>query len=275
VAAAPGAGDAATITGGQGSYVVVGGSGQVATLSLVGDVALTGGVVAASTVLGTSSAPSSLDITAGASLAGSVLSAVNGSVVASGAGATLAISGLLTLGTGQSGVGLPVTGLSASEHASVTVGGLAMGGGSGSSVVVDAISSVEVGTLGLATAGVVRIDPGAVLRGNGAVQSTASIIDNGSLIAEGGTLTLGTITGTGTLAVTSFATAMLDGPVAAGITVDMTGTSTTLSLLDEQTLPAGTITGFAQGDQIVLPNDTITSTSYVASATGVGTLTLM
>ncbi len=274
-ATAPGQGDAATITGGQGSYVVVGGSGAVATLDLVGDVALTGGVAAASTALGTSSAPSTLDIAAGASLRGTELSAVNGSVVVSGAGATLAISGLLTLGNGQSGVGLPATGLSASEHAVVTVGDLVMGGGSGSSVSVDTISSIEVGTLGQAAIGEVQIDAGAFLQGNGTVQSTGAIVDNGSLIAAGGTLTLGTITGTGTLAVTSFATAMLDGPVAAGITLDMTGTSTTLALLDERTLPAGTITGFTMGDQIVLPNDTITSTSYVASSTGAGTLTLL
>ncbi|MGI4977977.1 MAG: hypothetical protein ACRYG6_13640, partial [Janthinobacterium lividum] len=272
----PGAADSATITGGQGSYVLVGGTGQVASLNLIGNVDLTGGVTAASTSLGTSSAPSSLEVDAGASLRGTELTAVNGSVVVSGAGATLAISDLLTLGGGMSGVGLPVTSLSATEQGVVSVGGLIMGGGSGASVSVDSISSIEVGTLGNAAAGVVTIDAGAFLQGSGNVQSTGAIVDNGSLVANGGTLTLGTITGTGTLSVTSYSAAMLDGPVAAGITVDMTGTNTTLALLDERTLPAGTITGFSMGDQILLPNDTITSTRYVASTTGgAGTLTLL
>jgi hypothetical protein len=129
--------------------------------------------------------------------------------------------------------------------------------------------TIEIGTAGGAQAAKTNVDAGATLSGNGRVQG--GLVDNGQIVATGGTLTLaGNVTGTGTAAITTGA--VLDaGDSLAPAVQFLAGGNETLAL----GTPAGVssvISGFGASDTIDLLGQIATGFSY-ASATGILTVT--
>ena len=259
-ALAPGANDLVSIAGLATAFTVIAGPGNAAALSVTGEVALSGSFAVGTLTIGQASGtPGALDLTAGG-LAASQAVIADGTVAVSGAGVSLSVAGTLTLGGGPSGVGLPTASLSANAGAAVQAASLVLGGGSGASITTDPIGSVEVGTTGGAQAGAVTIDAGATLAGNGAVNPYGTIIDNGTVFATGGTLSLGAVSGGGSLVVDAGATLELLAATAAPITLDGTAASgSILAFAGAQSAPSGTITGFVPGDAIDLESSPLTA----------------
>ncbi len=276
-AIAPGVNDLVTITGGAHAFLVVAGPGNAASLAVAGALALSGAENIGTLSIGTASAPAVLDLMAGAAMAAQAATVVDGALDVSGQGARFADAGTLLLGGGILGVGLPTAALNASNGASVTLGGLTMGGGSGASVTTDPTSSIVI-SFGTGTAGAVTVTASGTLSGNGSVNPFGNIIDNGLIDATGagGTLTLGTLTGSGTLAIAAGATLELMTPTA--LPIDFAAQSGSLSpsldLVSELALPTGTLSGFGPGDVIDILGDPITSVSVVRNTTSPSIITL-
>ncbi len=272
---APGTHDLVTIAASQGSFSVIAGPGDAATLGVTGEVALAGAFGIGTLTVGSAGATSftnaTLDLVPGSSIGAATAEIAAGAISAAGSGTALIVAGTLTLGGGISGVGLPVTSLVADAGASVRAASLVMGGGSGDSITTDPTGSVEIGTQGGAASGAVTIDAGATLTGNGSINPLGSIIDNGTILATGGTLTLGTVTGSGSLTVAPGATLEMESATADPIT--LTGSQSNGSVLafaDARAVPTGTITGFGLGDALDLEGSSLTGVQYTASATSNG-----
>jgi len=280
-AIAPGAADLVSIAASQGSFSVIAGPGNAATLGLTGEVALSGaygiGTLAVGEANGTGFTSGTLDLVPGASIGAASAAIAAGAISLSGSATSLTVAGTLTLGGGVSGVGLPVTSLIADAGAVVQAASLVMGGGSGDSITTDPTGSVEIGTAGGAAAGAVTIDAGATLSGNGSINPLGKIIDNGTILATGGTLTLGSVTGSGSLAVAPGGTLELEATTANPITLaGSLATGSVLAFADARAAPAGTITGFGQGDAIDLEGSPLTAVQYATSAaSNVGTMLLI
>ena len=110
-----------------------------------------------------------------------------------------------------------------------------------------------------------------MLEGEGAVNLTGTVVDDGLILAQGGTLSLGTVSGSGTLLIGVGANLVLDGMSGAGLTIDFTAAGT-LTLADG--MAAAAIADFGSSDQILLPASGATSANYAASGPGIGQLTL-
>jgi len=261
---APGVNNLVSIdVAGTGSFTVIAGPANAASLALAGDVALAGAFGIGTLTVGNAANfdAATLDL-----LPGTVLSTPNadiqyGEISVSGS-ALLAVAGTLVLGGGATGVGLPTTQLSVTAGGTVTALGLTLGGGSGDTITTDPTGVVQIGATGGAVAGAVTIDTGATLSGNGSVNPLGAIIDNGTILATGGTLTLGAITGSGVLDIGGAAGLALN----AGDTmaIDFSGAGGVLLLANELVSLTGIISGFTQGDAIDIQNDPITAstTSY-------------
>jgi hypothetical protein len=264
-AIAPGVNDIVTIAAAQaGSFTVIAGPANAASLAVTGDLAMAGTFAIGGLALGqaATATPGTLDLLPNTSMQASSVTIADGALSLTG-GATLAVAGSITLGGGEAGIGLPVTALSATAGGVITCAGLTLGGGSGDTVATDPTGTIEIGTAGNAATGAVTIDANAALAGNGQVNPFGAIIDNGNIAATGGTLTLGAITGTGTLSIGAAATMVLDASTALPVT--FTGAGATLALADERVALAGTITGFAPGDAIDIENDPVTGVSWARS----------
>jgi fibronectin-binding autotransporter adhesin len=266
---APGVNNLVTIAASQsGSFTVIAGPADAASLSVTGDLAMTGTFALGSLVLGTGgtggndAVQATLDLLPATQMTAGTATIADGELSLSG-GATLAIAGALTMGGGPSGIGLPVTQLAVSAGASLTAASLTLGGGSGDSITTDPTAIIEIGTAGGAKAGAVTIDPGATLSGNGQVNPFGVLVDNGTIAASGGALTIGAVTGTGSLAIGANAALVLNASTA--VPVVFTGAGATLAVADELVTVGGTLTGFAAGDAIDIENDPITSVSTAKS----------
>ena len=116
---------------------------------------------------------------------------------------------------------------------------------------------------------------GAVLAGVGVIDPTGMIVDAGTITAmaqAGAALSLGNVSGAGTLVVGVGATLQLQGNAAAGLLIDFAGGTGTLSIAGA--LPLAAIAGFGDGSTIDIPIAGITSASFAITEPNVGILTL-
>jgi hypothetical protein len=257
---APGVNNLVSIAGGQtGSFSVIAGPANAASLAITGDIAMAGTFAIGTLAIGTAGGTDGvLDLMPGTAMTASSAAVADGALSITGS-AALIVGGTLALGGGPAGIGLPITALSATAGGTITCAGLTLGGGAGNTVTTDPTATIEVGNAGGAAPGAVTIDPGATLAGNGQVNPFGNLVDNGTIAATGGTLTLGTVTGTGALTIGADASLVLDAGTALPIT--MTGAGATLGVANELVALTGTITGYVTGDAIDIENDPITSVS--------------
>ena len=255
--APPGPQTPVTIAGPGGAvFEDVTGQGTCASLTATGNTLLTGGFAT-----GQLSAASGVLVIGGATTLAASQANVAGELLASTGGARLSVAGTLSLaGT--------VSLAAAQAHGQVQCGTLSLAGGQ---VTADATATFEVGTLGAPALGGVTIDAGAVASGFGSLNPFGPVIDNGTILAQSGTLSVGSVTGTGSLSVGTGATLALLSGDACPIT--LSGGGATL-LVAGAALPTGTITGFAAGDAIVAGDTPIDSTRFQQGSGGLGTLTL-
>jgi hypothetical protein len=102
----------------------------------------------------------------------------------------------------------------------------------------------------------------------------ANVVDNGLVTAEGGTLSLGALSGAGTLAIDAGATLLLNGQTGGGQSVDFAGGLATLAIATEFDAPSGAIAGFAPGDAIDMLGSPISAATYTSTGGTTGILTL-
>ena len=115
------------------------------------------------------------------------------------------------------------------------------------------------------------VDAGGVLQGAGAVGVSGLVVDQGSIVASGGTLVLGPVSGGGTLLTGVGADLVLQGTVGAGLTADFAGAGT-LDLTGAQGAPS--IEDFGTGDSILLGVNGAASAAYAVTAPGMGLLSI-
>jgi hypothetical protein len=252
-----------------------------------------------------------VDVGAGATLAAGSAEIAAGDLRVNGG--AVRISGVVNLGTvvvvqGPPTMPIASGSLDVSNHASVQLGALTIIDGS---VSLDPTSVLEIGAAGTASAGTITVDPGAqifassLLRSVGTTTISGPVLNNGEFVflttsalsdvmnngslefdgtefssstnngtitADGGTLT--TIGGTGHIDVPGSLTI---GPGVGG-TVDLRS-NTTLDIALGAGGPIDTgdtppISGFANGDSIILQGVSADSVDYTQTAPGIGTLTL-
>jgi hypothetical protein len=266
-AVAPGVKNIVTIAASQGSFTLIAGPANAASLSVTGELALSGKFGVGTLDIGTSSATSftngTLDLVPGTSITGTGATIAAGEIAVAGSGATLSLSGTLAMGGGSSGVGLPVTALTVTSGGKVKVGKLTIGGGSADSITTDPTGSVEVGTLGSAAAGAVTIDKGATLTGNGSINPLGPVIDNGKIVATGGVMTLGTVTGNGSLQINN---GLLDLNYTTALPIQFVGANATLAIAGYAACPAGVVSDMVEGDLIDIIGDTIDAAQFNTNA---------
>jgi hypothetical protein len=277
--APPGTLDPVQIIGPSGTGLqTIGGPAACASLACFGNTLLQGAFATGTLSIGGVEAGGSLltggeiDIASATSVSASTASIIDGAIIVTNATGTLTVSGTMTLGGGAPSATGPAALLSAFNGGIVQLAGLSLGGGSGDTLSTDSTSSIEIGTIGSAAAGAVTIDPGMQVAGNGEINQAGLTIDNGTLTAQGGTLILGAVSGTGTLSIGAAAALALTGPETCPI--DMSGAGATLLLEGSLETPAAPVEGFVQGDLIVTGSSQIGSVTYQPGAGGIGTLTL-
>ncbi len=275
---APGAHDLVTIAGSQSAFSVIAGPGNAASLTTTGEVAFTGAFNAGTLAVGSTSgayAAATLDLLAGATLAAVSATVSDGELSVSGSLSAVTVSGTLVLGGTPFGVGQPMAALEVTAGGAVQAGTLQMGGGAGDSIVTDPTGSVEVGNAGHAASGAVTVDAGAELNGNGSVNPYGLIVDNGTILASGGTLSLGAVSGVGSLAVGAGATLELLAATADPITLlgSAGNGGSVLAFAGGRAAPTGLITGMVPGDAIDLEGSPLTSVQLIQGS-GSGTLVL-
>jgi hypothetical protein len=265
---APGAQDSVTVTGPSGAQVqtIIGG-GAAAYGLFAGNTLLSGAYAIGTVTLGGAGGGGILQLGAGAALSAGTASIASGSLLA-GHGSTLSVSGTVALGT----TGLAGATLNATGGAVASVLGLLLAD-SADSITVDPASILEVGGLGRGAAGTLTVDAGNLLSGQGSADAYGAVADNGTIAAAGGTLSLGALSGTGTLRIGAEATLALNGACGAGLGLVFAGANATLALNEEVFAPAGTLTGLAPGDAIDVRGSPISSASFAGNASG-GVLTL-
>ena len=268
------------ITGPGGlAFQSITGTGTCASLGLTGNTILSGTFTTAQLAVGqaasmgqaASLAEGTLEIGVVTTLTALQGTLADGALLCFGSGALLSVSGTLALGGGPGGAGMPDTLLMAGSHGGAQLGGLSLGGGNSDTVAVDGTAWIEVGSAGNAAIGALTVDAGALASGNGALNTSGPVIDNGAIQAQGGTLTVGGVTGAGTLGIGTEATLALSG--ADSCPIAFLGGGATLLLPAAALLPSGVISGFAAGDSIVATS-LVDAVGYQAGAGGIGTLTL-
>ena len=131
----------------------------------------------------------------------------------------------------------------------------------GSTLDVDAASSVDIGTSGSAAAGTVLVESGHALLGDGVI--VGSVVNNGTIdVTNSGTLGVsreltldGAVSGSGTIEIASGATLQIDGALGAGQTIAFApGAPETLILGSPASTMSNPITGFTAGDRLEFSN---------------------
>ena len=299
--AAPGIGNAVSITGGAGSFTNINGTGTVAQLTVSNSVILWGSttVNGAITLVSINTyPPTDLELDGGAVLTASSLTIQSNSTLEVGGGSKLTISGNAALSSAY---------LSAMSGSTVQLGGLVLNNGpfsnyvNGSNLAVDDNSSIEIGSVGTATPGTITIDKGQTIAFAGSL--SGNVVNNGTINVEGGgvliigsgpanasmqapalsatPLGLSTITGTGMLRLNE--SSMLTLNAVDNEAIQFSGPSAVLTL--DTFGQTGTISGFASTDIIQTAAGLATGVSAASTSTStkltftngsklVGTLTL-
>ena len=261
---APGVNDTVSVAGGSGSTLVIDGPANAAALGLTGTVSLSGTYALGTLTVGAPGAAGLLALGADGSAAAGTANISGGVAVLGGA---LVVDGTLGLGTpGQAGGVLDVS-------AGTAQAGAALLAGTGSTIRIGSNGAAEIGGAQGAGAGTLQIDAGGLLAGAGAVVVAATIIDQGTITASGGTLILGAVAGTGLLLIGPGAELELTGTASAGLTADFAGGGT-LCLGQAALAGAPAIADFGLGDAILLAGSRATSAIYTQTAAGSGVLTI-
>ncbi len=260
---APGQNDLITIAVPSGGTEQVTGPANAAALTATGSLALVGTYGIGTLLVGTAQLSGVLATGIGTSITAAA-ALVTGGIA--GLGGSLVVQGTLTLGQGGLAGLVSATGSTSITAASILMQGV------GSALLTDTTASIEVGEVAAASAGSVSIDAAGTVTGAGVINPAGLVVDNGMVTASGGTLTLGAVSGSGTLLVGVAAAMVIDGAVAAGITVDFAAGGT-LTLAGGAVF-AGAIADFGPGDQILLPMSGATAAEYVLSAPGLGELVI-
>jgi hypothetical protein len=141
--------------------------------------------------------------------------------------------------------------------------GLVIGGDS--TLTVDGVSGVDLGTSGTFSLGAVQVDNGSILSGNGTV--AAAVVNNGQVLAADGALELtSSVSGVGALLIGGSDMLTVDGTLGAGQSIgfNSAGSGETLALQTPGSGLSNAITGFGVGDKIDFGNGmTITAASVV------------
>ncbi len=268
-AIAPGVRDIVAIAASQTGFTVIAGPANAAIVSVTGELALAGAYVFdtlyVGAVSGTAFTDGTLDLQPGTTITDTNATIAAGQIAVAGSGASFTVARTLTLGGGAAGVGLPVTALTVTSGGKARAYSIAIGGGSGDSITTDPTSSVEIGKLGGVAAGAVTVDTGALLTGSGSVNPLGPLVDNGTIVATGGDLTLGTVTGTGTLQIDN---GVLDLNYATAVPIQFVGTNAILAFAGTAAAPTGLLVGMVQGDLIDILGDPLTSATLSTSAGG-------
>ncbi len=266
--APPGAETPATVAGPTGTHLhSIGGTGTCASLTFTGNIDLQATLSTGTLTLGSDASGSQTATAANISLGAAATLAAGGVFVADGgltvgAGASLSVTGTLALGDGAESPDLSLQGGGAAQ-----LGALSLGGGSLS---VDGDSALQIGTSGGVEAGTLAVDPGYAITGYGLLNVFGDTADAGTITALGGTLTLGSVSGPGLLADATESALALDASCSTDIS--FTGAGATLILLDPAAYPTGAISGFAEGDAIVIASTSAEAVSYTPGAGNTGTL---
>jgi hypothetical protein len=267
--AAPGTENAVELIGAQGAFQDIGGPGVCASLACFGDTMLmysftTGTLLVGGSLNGTVTA-GILDAGPSSGVTATTAGVDGGVLLIQGAGTTLSVAGTLALGGANDGT------LALSNRATAVLGSLVLGGMGGSVLTADITASAEIGTLGSGALGAVTVDAGFSLSGFGAVNPGGAVVNNGTVTAQGGTLDLGAVSGSGALAIATEATLMLAAGDACPI---LFAGGATLQLAGSAATPAGVLQGFAPGDLIVTLSSQVSAAAYTPGAGNVGTLSL-
>ena len=250
-AAAPGVGDFVTLAAvSSPGMPVISGSGIAANVDVTGHYALSGsfgfGVLTIENLQLEKTI--ALDVIAGATVTAGVLT-LNAALQASGAGSSIAV------GTLEAGLSNTSPALYLRDHAALLAAKADLGS---AQIFVDPTARLEFGGLGGLADGLVRVDSGTTVTGQDF--SIAGHIENDGTIkvlpdffgTHRATNLLGTLDGSGVVAVKVGATLALEGAVGAGQRIDLSAGFGHLDLTGAVN-PAGTITGFVNTDTIVVP----------------------
>lgn len=271
----PGPMDTVSVAGPTGSAIgTVTGPGQAALAQFSNNIALAGSFAFGSLALGAGGAGGLLAIGDATPVSAGAATIASGSLFASGAGAALTVAGTCTLGTGQNGAGAATAALEATNGGVVTAQSLVLNASS-ASLYVDPSSVIDIGGTGSATLGALTIEAGATLSGFGQADAFGSVVNDGTILASGGVLTLGACSGTGMLEIGAGAVLDMNGRVGAGEAVSFLASGGTLALAQEAFAPLGTIAGFTTGDAIDLLGSPISAAAYAPTGQNTGILTLL
>ena len=270
----PGTLDPVTVAGGTGAgqYITIGGNGSAASLTINGQVLLTGQINVAGQVkvVPGSGAAAALALDSGASLTAGGAVTVSGRLqVEGGSSATIAGNAMLMGGS-----------LLALGGSSLQAGGL-IGNGSGDVIVVDASSSLRIGAPTTANAGTLTLSPTATAVFAGSIYG--SVVANGAFwVNAGGALLIDmngaaksdpyeanpTVSGAGSFLLSEGSTLGLG--VSDSAAIQFAGPNATLMLA---VLPTATISGFVAGDTIQV-DQTVTNLVFRQVSPSSATLTL-
>ncbi|MEJ0018396.1 MAG: Hint domain-containing protein [Acetobacteraceae bacterium] len=269
---APGAKDNTVVQGAilPNTVQVLSGTANALNLLFLGTNAVSGQITVGETLaVGMIGDPATLSLIGSATIAAATVSVPAGTLLDVAGGTRLAITNDLTLASDplQSLAPLQVHG-----GGIVQAGSLVLSG-SAAPIALDRISTIEVGTGGDAAAGMLTVDAGHAVRGSGDL-STIAVADNGTVLADGGVLSLGMVSGSGSLRIGGNATLSLAGAEANPI--DFAGANGTL-LVRSTEATLGMVTGFNLGETIAvaaLPQSLPTTVNYTPTGTQLGTLSL-
>ncbi|HQT76211.1 MAG TPA: hypothetical protein PLD10_04095 [Rhodopila sp.] len=273
-----------------GGVLTIGGSAVVGTA---------GSVIATAPLQTVGGAAARLAVTTGGTttVAGDITTPI-GMLVADGAGSTMRVGGTVTTGVGGTYMYYSGGFLDSFDGAILAINGGAIRLGglvldtpptavfADTLVYADAVSSIEIGTAGGVATDAITIDPGRTAVAVTTAGLYGNLVDNGTLVVAGGTLTQsGAVTGSGVIEIAQTATWLLDGAIASTATISFLDTGAVLVMggsfsfsgtsYSAGTNPlAATITGFRPGDAIDFL-DPVTTATYAAGSGGLpGHLTL-
>jgi hypothetical protein len=271
---APGPGDTVTINGPAGTQIeTITGPGSAASATLTGDTALSGQFAIGTVLLGANAAGGLLAIDPSSELTTSVIDIASGSVLDSGLAANIAASSSMTLGAGQSGIGAATCSVDATEGAAIQVAALTLDASS-AAIYVDPSASFEVGEQGGPALGALTIDAGTTLSGFGDANAYGTVVNNGTIIATGGTLLTGTLSGGGQLEVDANSELTLNAATGSGQSITFNGNDAVLALAAEYCTPQGTLSGFVPGDAIDELGSPISAATWTQTNASQGVLTV-
>jgi hypothetical protein len=269
---APGSKDDAFVQGANqpNTVQVISGAGNADNLTFAGANALSGTVNIGSTLaVGEIGNPASLALIGTADVTAKFATIAADGTLDVASGTSLTVNDTLTLAADPS-QNLPP--LEIYGGGVVQVGSLALSG-IAAPIALDSASSLEIGTLGSAAAGDLTIDAGKSMSGSGDL-SRIDVLDNGSINALGGTLSVGNVTGNGSFNIDANSTLGLATSETNSIV--FAGPAATL-LVNKSNATLGTVTGFTAGETIAiaaLPQSLPTKATYTATGKEIGTLAL-